>query len=304
LTANVEPEEAEALREALEESAASATGVVERDFSRPVRLSADDREALGRALEKGLGEAESGISAIVGTLCPLSLVGVSEASATDLFGEDEESAYAVLRFTAQGQPAWIVWDTIAAVRTVERVLGSVAEVKEARRFSGIECTVLESILATLADVVLRAVDVEADDVSVAQTREALGSWMDAGDGADPHRLHIELQAETPGGSGRIDCYLPIGVAQAATVSPEPVPLPDHLDAVDVEVSVRVEGCEVRLAQLLELEEGDVIPLDGKVGDLARFCVEGKPYAEGVLGTRDGHLAIRIEHLKSETEEPR
>jgi len=304
VSANVEPEEARALREALEESVAPGTGVVGRDFSRPVRLSASDREALGRALENALAEAEAAISAAVGTRCGVTLDAVSEASAADLFGEDEDGAYAAIRFTVQGQPGWIVWETIAAVRTVERVLGSMGEVKQARRFSAIECTVLESLLAGVADVVLRAVNVEADDVRVAQSREALGSWLDAGDGADPHRLHFELRLESPGGPSRIDCYLPIGLAKAVAVGQEPVALPDHLDAVDVEVSVRFEGCEVRLAQLLQLEEGDVIPLDGKVGDLAHFCVEGKRYAQGVLGTREGHLAIRIEQLESEPEESR
>ena len=56
--------------------------------------------------------------------------------------------------------------------------------------------------------------------------------------------------------------------------------------------------------IVELEVGDVIPLDGKVGDLARFCVEGKPFARGVLGARQGLLAVRIEQLESETEKSR
>ena len=139
---------------------------------------------------------------------------------------------------------------------------------------------------------------------VAQSREAIGSWQDAGDEADPHRLHVTLEIEGPGGSSRIDAYLPMGLAEKAAAADVPQELPAHLDAIDVEVSVRIEGCAVQLDQLLELEEGDVIPLNGRIGDPAIFCVEGEPFAKGIFGTRQGRLAIRIEQLDHETEDLR
>ena len=50
-----------------------------------------------------------------------------------------------------GQPAWVLWENLAAVRTIERVLGSATEVKEGRRLTSIESTVLESLLGCIAD---------------------------------------------------------------------------------------------------------------------------------------------------------
>ncbi len=301
MTANVEPEEAEALRDALEESAGPRSAVAERDFSRPVRLSAADLEALERRVSAVLGDVEAAFADALGTKCPLELGGLREASAADLFGEDE-SAFAALRFVAAGQPAWVVWEPVAAVRAVEKVLGSSMEVRDGRRLSSIECGVLQSLLGSVADAVLRALDVEADGVTVAQTREALGGWLDAGDQADPHRLHVELTVEGPGGASRVDAYVPTGLARAAAAQDLPGELPEHLEEVEVEVSVRLEGCAVLLAQLLSLEEGDVIPLDGRVGDPASFCVQGKPYAAGTLGTHLGNLAIRIDRLNEDSEE--
>jgi len=303
LAANVEPEEAEALREALDASAESRSGAVQRDFSRPVRLSAHDVEALQRRFAAVLEEVEARFSNVLGVKVPIRLSSLREISAADLFAEDE-SPYAALRFEVRGQPGWVLWDPIPAVSAVEKVLGSRMEVPRARRLSSIECTVLNGFLGAVADVTLRSLEVEADNAVVALSREALGSWLDAGDSADPHRLHVSLRVEGPGGASRIDAYLPLGAALEAAAAEVPQELPAHLDEVDVEVSVRIRGSAVRLEQLLGLEVGDVIPLDGQVGDPALFLVEGEPFATGLLGTRRGNLAIRIEELDHETEDSR
>ena len=158
MTANVEPEEAEALRDALQEGEASAAVVAERDFSRPVRLSEHDLDGLRRRLSNVMEDVETQFSELLGKKTPVSLTGSSEMSAADLFAE-EQDVYAAVRFTAAGQPGWVLWDNVAAIRAVEKVLGSVMVVKNARRLSAIECSVLETFLSTVADACLRAVDV-------------------------------------------------------------------------------------------------------------------------------------------------
>ena len=69
-----------------------------------------------------------------------------------------------------------------------------------------------------------------------------------------------------------------------------------LDDVEIDVAVRIDGCEVSLEQLLALEEGDVIPLDARVGTPAKVCVDGRVIGYGITGSKNGNLAVRIERL--------
>jgi flagellar motor switch protein FliM len=61
------------------------------------------------------------------------------------------------------------------------------------------------------------------------------------------------------------------------------------------------GYEISLDQLLALEEGDVIPLDARLGDPTTLSVEGLTLAHARLGSHRGRLAVRIERLHVEPE---
>ncbi|HED67081.1 MAG TPA: FliM/FliN family flagellar motor switch protein [Planctomycetes bacterium] len=301
MTENVEPEEAEAIQAALASTDAAEPAVVERDFSRPVRLSSEELEEVERSIASLVPDIERAMAETIGSVVPLELTSVAESSATDLFGEEETGPLTALRFEVHGQPAWVLWDNVAAVRTVESILGSHADIDEPRRMTPIEEEVLQSLLLPVAHSVLAAIGAEGGNVSVAQSNEALGSWEDAGECADPYRLHVAFGIEDSESPSVIDCYIPIDPPGRSAASEGPIELPAHLDRVTVEVSARIQGSEIPLEQLLQLEPGDVIPLDAKVGEPATLCVEGKPHAAGVLGTHQGLVALRIEHLIEEGE---
>lgn len=303
MSANVEPEEAEAIRDALDVEGRSEVEVHDRDFRTPRRLSAPALEKVTRAIQSVLTAVEVELSDVLGEKAPLELASVGETTANGLFSESE-GPFAAIRFDVAGQPGWVVWETLAALRSVEKVLGSAAAVKESRRFSAVESTVFESLLACAADGVLRALEVEAGGLRVAQTREALGDWREPGDDADPHRLHVELSLDGPSEPSTINLYIPVSIEDDGNEAsgPERVELPDHLQSVEIQTSVRLPGCDVSLDELLALEEGDVIPLDGRIGDLAHICVDGRVLGQGTLGTRGGHLAIRIEQLLVEEQD--
>ena len=79
--------------------------------------------------------------------------------------------------------------------------------------------------------------------------EDVTSWRDAGAAADPHRLVIELSLDGPSAPSRLSVYLP-GFAEPANDRSGldlEAGLPDHLRAVEVGISARLEGCELPLA---------------------------------------------------------
>lgn len=205
----------------------------------------------------------------------------------------------VLRFLVGKNPAWLVWDPAAAVGVIEAVLGGRGDDTAARKLSPTEATVAAQFLATFVDQVTATLGLEASDATLVQARTELGSWREGGEDAEPHRLEVRLGLERGSQDSILAFYLPgIGAGDAhATERPLPERLPDHLDQVEIEVCARLRGCEISLDQLLALEEGDVIPLDARVGDPTELSVDGMTLAEGRLGSHRGRLAVRIERMK-------
>lgn len=302
MVSNVEPEEAQAILDLMDPGAGAAPQVTERDFRHPRRLGIAMLDELRRRTLAGVPEIQARLAEILCATHSLELGSLSEISADGLF-DDLTPPFAVLRFEVAGQPAWIVWETEAAVAAVEKILGSAAE-GEVRRLSHVEAKVLAELLGCVAAGVAEALGVEVAGRKVVQGHEDVGSWRDAGEGADPHRLSIELSFAGPGSESTLVVHLPgFGTDSQSTETDleAPAELPAHLVDVEVEVSARIEGCEVPLDQLLSLEEGDVIPLEARVGDPTLVAVEGKTFAHGRLGTHRGQLAVRIEHMERDEE---
>ena len=130
------------------------------------------------------------------------------------------------------------------------------------------------------------------------------------EGGGGFRIHIELPFEGPGSASVFHVYLPMsrsgvdgGSAPGANAEASPaLDLPTHLSSVEIDVGVSIGGCDIQLEQLLELEKGDVIPLEARVGDSAILIVEGRPYACGTLGRRQENIAIRIDQLEHDREQ--
>jgi flagellar motor switch protein FliM len=275
--------------------------VTDRDFRRPRRLSDSVREDLARVYREIVPALEDRLAEILGSACPLELINVGEASAEELVAESDEPLVA-LRFDAGDEPAWVVWENLAAVTAVEKILGSKAKATE-RRLSHVECRVIRDLLSRIAVACAESIGFTARNFAVAQSVETLGSWREGGEEADVHRLEIELGFQGPGEASTLRIYVPgpklseIEARQADTLE-----LPQHLGKVEVSVSAQLAGCQVSLDQLLALEEGDVIPIDARIDDLTVLTVEGYPFARARLGQHRGRLAIRIEQLEEEPKE--
>jgi flagellar motor switch protein FliM len=275
-----------------------ANRVEARDFGSPRRVAPERLRALAIQLENLLPDIEHELRESAGLDLGLRLDGLGERDADRIFEEASEPL-CVLRFRVQEHPAWLAWDPAAAVGLIEAILGGSGENSSARQLSPTEATLAAQFLVALSDRITAMLGLSGVDPVLVQARSELGSWREGGADAEPHRLVIRLVLVRGSQESALVFYLPgVGAGDdSAGTAPLPEHLPGHLDQVEIEVSARLSGCEISLDQLLALEEGDVIPLDARVGDPTDLCVDGKTLAEGRLGSHRGRLAVRIERMK-------
>ena len=272
-----------------------ARGVAARDFARPWRLSPARARALELALKNALPALEKRLAESIGLRVGLALGGVAEIDADQLFAGAVEPL-CVLRFRCAKAPAWLVWQPAAAVDAVEALLGTRAGTPAARKLTPTEARLAAQLLVELARGVAAPLGVQASDFALVQVASELGSWRDTGPDAEAHRLVVRLELARGDQTSTVRLYFPGVAAELEQRAPLAGPLPAHLQTVEVELSAQLAGCELYLDQLLALEEGDVLPLDARVGDPTTLSVEGLALAQARLGRHRGRLAVRIERI--------
>ncbi|NOT32105.1 MAG: hypothetical protein HOP15_16785 [Planctomycetes bacterium] len=278
-----------------------ARGVAARDFKQPRRFGAARLAELQLALNNLLPALERKVSESAGLAAGLTLAGLGEADADALFAANEPLC--VQRFRCQKAPAWLVWTPAAAVETVEAILGarSVPTGAAARALSPTEVRIANQLLAEIVRAVTGVLGLATADFVMVQVASELGSWREAGADAEAHRFEVRLALDLGGHASTLRIYLPGVEGEKELVEPALGELPAHLEQVEVELSACLPGCEISLDQLLALEEGDVIPLDARLGDPTTLCVEGLTLARARLGSHRGRLAVRIERLSVQPE---
>lgn len=295
MSTNVEPHEAQAILDAVKPAAgrAPAGGVLPRDFARPLRFSSSALAQLRHRVQTALPDCERELSLALRGEHKLELVELAEECVEGLFDELTEP-FALLRCEVAGQPAWVRWDIAGAVAAVEVALGARAPGGQPRSLSAVERRLLLRLLTALAGRVGAALGLEIDTARVVVASEDAGSWADGGPGADRARLRLHLSFDGPGAPSGIDLWLP-GVACAEEhIGALPPELPPHLREVGVVLSARLGACDVPLAELLSIEEGDVIPLQTHRDGLLDVLAEEVPCARARLGRSAGRMALRIE----------
>lgn len=295
----LDPHQTEALTQAL---GGRDVEVSERDFRRPRRFSAKVREGLRRRVEVVLPHVEKAVNGLLDGEHTLQLDHVRETSAEGLF-DDHEAPLAALSFEVDGDPGWLLWESQAAAGCVEAILGFPSENPQARALSIVEVKILEQVLVPLAMELAGALDRKLERPRVVQSPDGLGSWRD-GKRLDAHRIELALGLMGEGGTpSSLRLFLPgVKPTAAENMDEDLQSLPGHLDNVAVDVCAQLMGCEVSLDQLLALEEGDVIPIESRVGDPALLTVEGLILARAAMGQHRGQLAVRIEKLENQVEE--
>ena len=293
MTNNVEPEEAEALRELseTEERTGAPASVEQRDFRRPRRFSGSALDGFRHRLTNSLPELDQALRSLFKVPLRTEVEDLTEVSAEGLF-DDLEDPFALAGFNVGGQPAWIRWDVRAAVKHIESLLGSDGE-PEPRKLSSIENGLLTQVFAAVIDIVARSLDVEASDLGVVTVSEDIASWRDSGESAEPHRLCVAIRFEGPGDPSTFHLYLPGFEEARATLGEAAAELGAHIHRVNVEIGAYLGTSDVALASLLALEIGDVIPLGTTLSDPLVLKVEGETCGTAEMGTRNGNRAVRI-----------
>ena len=294
MTPNVDPAELEALLGAGRADSAAGADVQVRDFGAPQRLSFEQREMLSRELKVDLKNLEKELKPVLREAHRFELVGIREASAQGLFDE-LQTPMAIGRFAVLGQVGWIQWEVVAALRTIELVLGaSEPQDVAARALSPVERKVLLRIFAAFATAVGRRFGLEVEGLSVVDQLERLGTWHEGKPTPDPQRTQVSVAIDGPTGASTLNVYVP-GVRRldAGAAAKPPVKVPSHLANVEVALSARLGATDIPLSQLLALEVGDVIPLDADVGGTLVLWAEERPFARARLGAKDGTLAVRV-----------
>jgi len=274
----------------------TAQGVAARDFRQPRRMSEKRLAALHLALKNGLPALEKKLTETTGLRLALALGPLAEADAETILASAGETP-CVLRFRCQKAPAWCVWDPAAATGIVEAILGARGATAGARKLSPTEARIAVQLLSEIARSFAGALSLAVSDFALVQARAELGTWREAGAEAEPYRFEVPLEVRLGEGKSTLRLYL-AGIASDESASREEKldELPAHLERVEVELSARLRGCELSLDQLLALEEGDVIPLEARLGDPTTLGVEGLTLARARLGSHRGRLAVRIERL--------
>lgn len=291
------PEELDAILAAVAHKGTEpALPVAPRNFTRPQRLSSEERAELRERLVRLLPALERELSSVLRARARVALSDVDEIDAGSAIGE-LRPPMAVAPFQVAGVPCWVVWESVAAVAALELALGAPeAKSGDPRKLTSVEGMLFKRV----ANAVLRelgpVLGFTVDGLRVATLLEELGSPRDAGPQFDPRRLLVLLELETPTGTSALRLYLPPPADANAPQRSSSAPaqkLPEHLDFVPVCISARLGAADLALADLLALEVGDVIPLGVDASAPLEVWAEDRPWARAILGASEGRLALRL-----------
>lgn len=297
---NVEPEEAEAIMDLMNEPAAGAgrSEVQERDFSSPRRLSRSSSGEILQRLKTALPAISAGLTHTLGETTKIDVSGIRETNAESLVVKAPRPLTAV-RFVIGGQPGWMTWTNASALIALNRILSASEEEGSARKLTRVENRVLKDLLASVLVPACRALGLEPSELRVVSEDHEIGDWKSGEpDHADYHRVAIDFETEGALELGTISAYLPGLQFGAATTAGKDAPakVPGHLNSIELDVHAQLGTTKIALADLLALENGDVVPLDVSTHSPIRIIVQDQLCGEGVLGRSHGKIAVRITNV--------
>jgi flagellar motor switch/type III secretory pathway protein FliN len=312
MTGLVDPEEAAALADAAQAGgeASKVSVVTPRDFTEPRTLSADRVARICKTLSARLQVIANSLAGPLRGHPSLTLGDVNEVNAQGLF-DGYVRPFLVYGFMCNGNLGWVIWDTDAARIACDTVLSgppSSTELEEAAStrepmLTRTERRVVGNLMNELVARMTAEFGLESEPGSVWQEPEEMTTMEDLGPDADARRLfvHLGFEPET-GHPSDIRVYIPGIAAQTNEESSGPLlSAPMHLSGMEVELAVNIGGTEVPFCELRDIEVGDVIPLDSRIGDLADLEIEENVFARGRVGTRNGLLALSIQEVCEPTD---
>jgi len=281
-------------------SAADGATVEPYDFRTGTELSREALAQLRDQCERFAGALGRIMNAYLD--CPTDFQ-VLSAEAADLEAYLEELPDAVVlglvELSTHLPGMWWQLDMPIAGAALGRMLGGLP-VQIQRRPTALELAVLKRLLQEVMDV-------------WASTWERMARWrpLVSGMAADGTVLQtafgggeivrVTIAAEIAGAEGRAILCLPVGTAQrmVGEVARQPGRMVDEVRAsraagrITVPVAVVVHRGHISLAEVMELAEGDVLPLGKPLDDPLTVTVRGQPKFVAQAGVRAGRVAARV-----------
>ncbi|MGC9318396.1 MAG: flagellar motor switch protein FliM [Armatimonadota bacterium] len=115
-------------------------------------------------------------------------------------------------------------------------------------------------------------------------------------------VRISLSAEIAGVAGTMNICLPVGAAQRLLGEREPAEEQREVDGhrlrsaghrIVVPVSLILQETKIRVGELVQLAEGDIIPLGKPVDEPMTVAIRGRPKFKAHAGVVGGRLAARL-----------
>lgn len=300
MDASLSPEERAALQ--APKALVPPAAVESRDFRTPRRLAPEHCARIKRVAQRAQLELEAHFQGAARGSAKVEIAAVTESSVAEVL-HSLADPLAVLIYETGGHTSWCVLDSAFAVAYAERMLGAPDVHPTARRLSSVETGLVRSLLTRGAQIVLQALGTEPKNPRYVQDLEALHLAQELPAKADPQRLCVHVTVDTSFGTSTVRMYTAVTPAVVEQNTPAPTPtkakptLPPALVGVEVELHAELGAVELPLDQVLNIETGDVIPLDIAIGAPVQILIEDEVCGQARWGERNGKSALRITDVK-------
>ncbi|MBL8858683.1 MAG: FliM/FliN family flagellar motor switch protein [Planctomycetes bacterium] len=294
--------ELEAISDLVRPPADDVARISTRSFKAPRRLSQAQFDALARRVDKCMADATLHLSSWLRSAHRVRVTDVVEAHVGVLI-EGLVEPLRVLAFDVGSQLGFVAWDLGAMTAAIETALGSPdPKSAVARPLTPSEERVLTQMLSRVTALVTTSLGVEAKNFRVMREKKEL-ILADDGTAFDPQRIGVHLALEGAAGESTLRIYVP-GVKAPETANGSATAkdtkknsMSSQMASVDVDLCAELGTVIIPLQELMNLEVGDVVVLETKVGDMVAITAEGEVRARGDLGRHDNKLAVRLRTLE-------
>jgi flagellar motor switch protein FliM len=299
LARNVSEPEIDAL---LARSEEPRTTVVARDFREPRRLSATDLDALRYPLESAAAAVLDTVKLVVPVDIAMEAIEIGEASLDGVLLNDGAEFVGAVCDGVAGISV-LTLDALSAVAIAEVALGAdESATPEARGLTPLEKNVLDRLLVRALERALQSLQITAKDGRAVANRALMA--REIGAGGDPRRFALRIPLAI--GTTRAVVHLLLAGVKVPASKPAPallaakhakkLALPAEIAPTNVDLCAVLARTDILLSELLALEPGDVITLDGAPGQTIGIEIEGQLRARARFGVRDARLAVRIQEI--------
>lgn len=288
------------------------------NFKRPRLFSQDQARVLTYVHEEFARDLSVYLSAQLRTIVDISLESVDQVIYSEfVMSSAPPSAIYVVEVVDLDHKIVLEIDPRLAIYTIEKLFGGPGEfIEEKREISQIEQKIMWKVMGETFDKLEsaweQAIEIELE-VEAFETNAEFVQIIPAAEPAFVANYKVSIYEQT---SSINICYPYIllekmlatsdmkqWLSSAITDSPPEVRkrYEEKLKTTEVELRAELGRARVPLPELLQLEEGDVVPLERRLKDAIRVYVNGREKFAGKAGKSGSYRAIKITDVKDQIE---